>query len=178
MIQDILAAQFAQYPLMEPQDAVKLVYQHIFGPEHMIRSPERALSNLIAEMETLLPRAGEEALYEPIGNGLCRLNLRPCVTRGIPAQDVNRLFAETANAAKGDKKQFRLALRALQEMAEGEETPFEAIELELFLSRYPDSCPALHHSDAYRAAYAPAYRVVSQRKLKDYLADKRKNAPD
>ncbi len=173
MLEDVLLQHFALYPNMEPQDAVKLIYQQEFGPEHLIRDPARALTMIRQEMNGLTPQAGEP-LYEAIGNGLCRLNLRPCKERGIPAEDIARLFTETAAGVQGDKKRFRLALRILQKLAEADETPFDPVELDLFLARYPDSCPAMHHSEAYRTAYAPAYRIVLQKKVKDYLASRRK----
>ena len=160
---------------MEPQDAVKLIYQQEFGPEHMIKDAAKSLAALKMEIAQLQSSGAKEPLYESIGNGLCRLNLRPCRDRGIPAEDVNRLFVETAQGMEGDKKRFRQGLRALQKLAE-EETPFDAVELDLFLARYPDSCPALHHSVTYRLAYAPAYRIVAQKKLKAYLAGRRNAA--
>lgn len=170
MMQDILAAHFARYPLMRPQDAVKLLYQAEFGPEHMIRDEKKSFDLLRSEIEGLTPFPGEP-LYESIGNGLCRLHLRPCVERGVPLQDIHRLFVEAARGVKGDKRRFRESLRLLEDMAEGDETPFEAIELDIFLIPYRDkNCPSLHHSPEYRAAYQPAYRIVQQKKLKDYLA--------
>ena len=172
---DVLLTHFDRYPLMEPRDAVKLIYQQEFGPEHLIRDPEKALSMLRQEMDGL--EAGQaEALYESIGNGLCRLNLRPCKARGIPAEDIARLFVETAQAVIGDRKRFRQGLRDLQALAEEGETPFEAVDLDVFLAGYPDSCPAVHHSERYRAAYRPAYRLILQRKIKEYLAAQRKQA--
>ena len=80
---------------------------------------------------------------------------------------------ETAQSTEGDKKRFRQSLRALQKLAEEGETPFDAIDLDVFFARYPDSCPAVHHSVTYRLAYAPAYRIVAQKKLKAYLAGRR-----
>ncbi len=172
MLEDILLQHFERYPQMEPQDAVKLIYQQEFGPEHAVKDVKKALILLKQEMDALTPKPGEP-LYESIGNGLCRLNLRPCAERGIPAEDIARLFLETAQAASGDKKSFRQGLKALQKLAEAGETPFDAVELDLFLARYPDSCPAVHHSVSYHLAYAPAYRVVAQKKVKDYLAGRR-----
>ena len=177
MLEEILLRHFAQYPQMEPQDAVKLIYQQEFGPEHMIQDAGKSLSTLKTEMAQLQGSRAQEPLYENIGNGLCRLNLRPCRDRGIPAEDINRLFVETAQSTEGDKKRFRQGLRALQKLAEEGETPFDAVELDLFLARYPDSCPAMHHSVTYRLAYAPAYRIVAQKKLKAYLAGRR-SAPE
>ena len=157
---------------MEPQDAVKLIYQQEFGPEHAIRDAAKALSMIQQEMAALTPRKGEP-LYEAIGNGLCRLNLRACAERGIPAEDISRLFLETAQGTEGDKRRFRQGLRMLQKLAEEEEAPFDAAALDLFLARYPDSCPAVHHSVAYHLAYAPSYRIIAQKKLKEYLAERR-----
>ncbi len=175
MLEDVLLRHFEAYPRMEPQDAVKLIYQQEFGAEHAVKDAKKALTMLRQEMETLSPRPGE-ALYEAIGNGLCRLNLRPCLERGIPAEDIARLFLETAQGAQGDKKRFRQGIKTLQKLAEAGETPFEAIDLDVFLARYPDSCPAVHHSVAYHLAYAPAYRVIAQKKVKDYLAGRRQEA--
>ena len=176
MIRSILATHFQQYPKMQPQDAVKLIYQNEFGPGHMIKSPQKALKMLEQEMLPLTDE-GKEPLYESIGNGLCRLNLRPCKQRGIPAQDILTLFLDAAEGIQGDKKQFQKKLQALQQLAEQDETPFFAAELDYFLILYREKgCPPLHHSDEYRAAYHPAYRVVIQKKLKDYLASRRESA--
>ena len=173
MLKDVLLTHFDRYPLMTPQDAVKLIYQQEFGPEHLIRDPGKALAALRKEMVGLEADAAEP-LYEPIGNGLCRLNLRPCMARGIPAEDICRMFCETAQSVSGDRKRFRQGLRELRALAEAEETPFDAVELDLFLAQYPDACPAVRHSEAYRAAYRPAYRLVLQKKIKDDLAARRK----
>ena len=169
MLEDILLRHFSLYPRMEAQDAVKLIYQQEFGPEHMIRDSAKSLAILKQEMAALGEGPADEALYESIGNGLCRLNLRPCKAKGIPLEDILRLFAETANGMQGDKKKFSAGIHVLQKLAEADETPFEPVLLDIFLAKYPKNCPAVHHSDAYRLAYLPAYRVVSQRKLKDYL---------
>ena len=135
MLEDILLQHFAKYPQMEPQDAVKLIYQQEFGPEHMIKDAAKSLAAMKMEIAQLQSSGAKEPLYESIGNGLCRLNLRPCRDRNIPAEDVNRLFVETAQGMEGDKRRFRQGLRALQKLAEEEETPFDAIELDIFLAR-------------------------------------------
>ena len=169
---------FDLYPDMEPQDAVKLIYQQAFGPEHMIRDPEKSLAMLKTEMAGLQKSPAKEALYEPVGSGLCRLNLRPCRDRGIPAEEINRLFVETAQTTQGDEKLFRQGVKALRQLAEEGQTPFDPLDLDLFLARYPQKPAAVHHSARYREAYAPAYRVVAQKKLKAYLAGRRRDPPD
>ena len=162
MLKDVLLTHFDRYPLMEPQDAVKLIYQQEFGPEHLIRDPGKALAMLRREMDGLEADAAEP-LYESIGNGLCRLNLWPCLARGIPAEDICRMFCETAQIVSGDRKRFRQGIRDAQELAEEGDTPFDAAALEIYLARYPDACgrnPAL----PARWACAPGWYRPSWRK--------------
>ena len=40
----ILASHAERYPLMEPTDAVKLIYQNEFGGGHLIRDEESCLN--------------------------------------------------------------------------------------------------------------------------------------
>ncbi len=160
---------------MDPQDAVKLIYQQEFGPEHLISNEKKTLAQLRQEMAVLGPVMEGEALYESIGNGLCRLNLRPCLRRGVPAEDICRMFVETAQSAKGDKKRFWQGVRILQKLAEEGETPFDPVELDVFLVHYPSQAPAVHHSLVYQIAYQPAYRVIAQKKVKDYFTRVREN---
>ncbi len=178
MIDDILLYHFALYPQMEPRDAVKLIYQQAYGPEHMVKDPEKSLAKLKTEMDGLQKGPAKEALYEPIGNGLCRLNLRPCRDRGIPAEEINRLFVETSQTTERKKNLFHQGMKALKRLAEEGEAPFDALDLDCYLIGYPQKPAAVHHSAEYREAYAPAYRVVAQKKLKAYLAGRRREPGD
>ncbi len=64
MLEDILLQHFAQYPKMEPQDAVKLIYQQEFGPEHMIQDAAKSLAALKMEIAQLQSGGAKEPLYE------------------------------------------------------------------------------------------------------------------
>ena len=59
MLEDILLQHFERYPQMEPQDAVKLIYQQEFGPEHAVKDAKKALIMLKQEMDALTPKPGE-----------------------------------------------------------------------------------------------------------------------
>ena len=65
MLEDVLAAHFAAYPAMEPQDAVKLIHQSVFGPDQVIRDLRKAAESLHAEMAAL-PADERMPLYESI----------------------------------------------------------------------------------------------------------------
>ena len=72
-LRDILLLHGRRYPLMMPQDAVKLLYQSTFGPGHLIAHKEQARTRLLEEY--MLTPSGPPVAWEPIGNGLGRVYL-------------------------------------------------------------------------------------------------------
>ncbi len=144
---DMLRVHRARYPLMEPQDAVKLIYQRAFGPGHMIASRESALSRLEEEMALVRGDPGA-ALFEPIGAGYARMCLAsPEFPRPLTAAG---MFYASGRPPRDDRFQAELdALAAAWPEAVGYVASYRA-----------GGCPPVRHSEAYRRAYRPAYRVV------------------
>ncbi len=144
---EMLRAHRGRYPLMAPQDAVKLIYQRAFGPGHLIESREGALVAL-REEALRIPKDASIPLFEAIGGGLVRMQLAsPDFPRLKTAAG---MFFASASHRPGDD--FQKELGALVE-AWPESAPYVA--------RYrAKGYPPISHSDAYRAAYRPAYRVV------------------
>ena len=70
----ILIAHAKRYPLMQPRDAVKLIYQNVFGGGHLIRD-EQACLNYLRKEYADLEKDPAAPLYEDIGNGIVRVNL-------------------------------------------------------------------------------------------------------
>lgn len=141
-----------QYPLMEPQDVVKLVFQAMLGCGHLLGDESIVAQRIAAEMDGLAPSPAEP-LTEPLGRDYVRLNLRRAKADGLPPlwiarlmktstseQANTRLDAQQAIAALGDPDASAIAQRLLDE---------------------PNWLPS--HTPAYHAAYAPAYRVISRR---------------
>lgn len=156
----VLSAHFNSYPLMTPQDAVKLLYQSEFGCGHFAPSPERARQMLERECEGL---EGDEnhIRIEPIGGGFSRVHLEPLVGNKPALDALANAFVRSAEQPCGSMEGFGIRLNALKSMAQSAEAPFSAQELEEFLAAYEKlGCPAVHHSEAYRKSYHPAYRVV------------------
>jgi uridine kinase len=145
---EIVRAHRARYPLMEPQDAVKLLYQRAFGPGHMIESRECALERLQAELGGVR-KDPSIPLFEPLGAGLVRMNLAsPAFPR--PETAAGLFFA---SEKMSERDVFRRELDALVR-SWPESGPYVA-------SYRAKGCPQPGHSEVYRAAYHPAYRVVS-----------------
>ena len=164
-MENILARHRARYPKMALQDAVKLFYQQCFGPGHMAEMP-KARQAIEAECQSLAPASS--ALLEDIGGGLCRMYLDSPDFRPMDPALAAGLFVRTAEEAPSQSPAFSAALSLLESQAAGGlwGPSGEALA---FLEQYrAQGCPSLHHSEAYRAAYHPHYRVI-RRQLAEYL---------
>lgn len=161
-LRHILTTHAYRYPEMQPQDAVKLVYQNEFGPGHLIKDPQSSLRRLQDERSSVIPNSNTPPL-EGIGNGLYRVSLSAWDAAEYPSEHLNRDFVRSAGNHRGSMEQFLRKLSFLQELTAQGFLPFSHSELEGYLSQYiSDGCPAVSHSERYRDAYHPSYRVVRQ----------------
>lgn len=159
-MKEIMLAHIQRYPFMQPADVVKLLYQSEYAGGHMISNPAESLTRLIIELRGIKPCDASEAL-EHIGGGLCRLHLAALPALGLEPQTLNRLFVATANTAKGSPERFDEKLDEFLACCRSGELHFNISEVESYVRDYrAKGCPTVSHSDPYRAAYAPAYRVV------------------
>lgn len=159
-IYDILLRHAARYPLMRPCDAVKLIFQNEFGSGHMVKNEAAALERLLAELAQT-KRDAAAPLYEDIGNGLVRLNLCAADAALLPPQSINAAFVATANTVRGVKASFFAKLDTLRTACAQGHFAFSTVELGQYIEQYKRAgCPAVSHSEEYRQAYAPSYRVI------------------
>lgn len=153
MTGDFLAvarAHWARYPAMEPQDFAKLAYQSEFGPAHMVRSPDKVLAALLAERK----EAGTAPLPpEPIGNGLCRLHITQALSTLSELPLIGRMFTRTMAATEGTAEGLAGRLEHLSAL------PVPGLG-EYLEGWRREGCPPVRHSEAFRNAYRPHYRVV------------------
>ncbi len=156
----ILREHLKRYPLSQPQDAVKLIYQNEFGPGHLLRSREEALMRLIREMETDPPET--DLPLENVGNGLYRLYLGGLQSLGIEPETAVGLFARACRPM-GNSESLESKTACLEKLAREHQTPFSEAALTEWLKAWREAgCPAVHHSEIYREAYHPAYRVIEE----------------
>lgn len=163
---EIIKQHAERYPLMQPQDAVKLLYQGEFGGGHLISSPSASLKRL--EEEYALTPQTDAPLTESIGNGIVRVNLCALDANSVSVIKLNDVFVRSSAEVKGDLAQFKGKLSWLIEFQRSCGVfAFSADELAAYLSEYAHlGFPPVSHSDIYRKAYSPAYRVVSEELLK------------
>ena len=154
----ILIAHAKRYPLMQPTDAVKLIYQNEFGGGHLIRDEQACLNYLRREYADL-EKDPTVPLYEDIGNGIVRVNLA-----AVKPEDLEQLgkdFIRSAAEHTGTMDSFLRKLDVLRKLTVEGIFSFDSQELENYLFKYRNqSYPVVSHSEAYREEYRPAYRII------------------
>ena len=169
----VLEIHIARYPKMQVEDLYKLLHQAAMGSEHAIPSREAArqwLNREVGALGDLPTQLGDEPLIEPISPAgrLVRVNLRPYL---LERRDIDLLldaFVQTAEQYSGDTATLDDYCQGAVDLAREGALPFSPSELEArFAELKRQGYPAVHHSETYREAYGPAYRVV----LRDLLSE-------
>jgi len=156
----VLTDHAARYPLMTPVDAVKLIYQNEFGGGHLIANEEAFFLRLRQEYAAV-PKNPEGLLWEDIGGGLVRVYLGALPEAAL--EPLGKAFLRSAAAHRGTRGAFLDKLELLRQLAREDCFSFSAGELEAYLEEYARAgFPMVSHSDRYRTAYAPSYRIVQK----------------
>ena len=153
--------QLRRYPVLTIQDIVKSLYQSVFGCGHFVGEAGRKyLSDELASLGAAKPAE----FIEPIGTDYCRIHLAGLSESGLAPDTLFSLFALSSRESAGSMDTFLAGLARLESLIDSGALPLDAAASREFLEKYRAAgCPAIHHSEAFRAAYAPAYRVVSAR---------------
>ena len=146
-----LEEQKKRYPLMNEEDVVKFAFQGMLGVGHLIDSEEKALEYLKKEMDTV-EADPEEPLEEKISTEWIRLNLRAAKACGKTAEE---LVVPLCCSAKMKPLSFtRQDVYDFCVKLDDSEAMKAAAGKVLEKGWLP------RHSEKYREAYAPAYRVM------------------
>jgi len=158
-IEEVLKSQFAAYPESEAQDMLKLIYQNEFGAGHLLTDLARAKNFLEQEYSGLQEFCGH-ILHENIGGGQARLHLRALKT-GISLDTFFRIFEISASSLRGCEHGYLQKAEALKGLCIDGMLPFDAAEIDSIIKNWQaGGSRPFRHSEAYRQAYSPAYRVV------------------
>ena len=164
ILSQILLDHAGRYPLMEPTDAVKLIYQNEFGGGHLIRDVDSCLAYLRREYESV-EQSPDAPLTEDIGNGMVRVYLNALDRFGYTVEQLGEDFIRSANVHQGSLDNFLEKLEILWKLTQEGRMPFSANALETYLEAYRRAgYPMVSHSEAYRNAYSPAYRIIFREK--------------
>lgn len=161
-LEQLLRTHGQHYPVMEPTDAVKLIYQNEFGGGHLIRDEEACRAYLRREYASV-EKDPQMPLYEDIGNGIVRVNLAAVQEEELEA--LSDAFIRSAAQQSGDLQRFLEKLELLRRLTAEGCFGFDSKALQGYLTDYEQAgFPAVSHSPAYRQAYHPAYRIVCRKR--------------
>jgi len=159
-MKDYLSWHRQHHPQMQAQDLVKLAFQSLCGCGHLLADEAVVTSRIEVEQSALSPDA-QEPLFEPLGAHI-RLNLRRAMAEGIEPAWMARMMLHSAEQTPVATDRQSVCSAAENLPVDG--FSFSQEELSAAAQRLvqePNWIPG--HTPAYRAAYSPAYRVISQR---------------
>jgi len=159
-----LVEHYKKYPKLQLQDLFKYLYQSSFGCEHLIACPEAAADYIRKEAGQC--GSGAEAYAEPLDGDYCRVHLG-YLKEGLTPETLAKLFFLSAGHVEDGRTRLEEKLAAMTEAVEEGLLPFMKKDVEAEIEKWRGAgYPTCHHSEAFRAAYAPAYRLVK----KEYAA--------
>lgn len=161
-IRAFLLEYIEKQPRLELTDLIKLLYQSAFGCGHFAPGFEQVTAYLREELAQA--RADREhPMVEPVLGGYARVHIAQYAEKGMNIETLARLFMMTAQEAPDEENAawFAGALDLLEQMAKENELPFAPELMAERLAAYRAAgCPSVHHSETFRTAYHPAYRIV------------------
>lgn len=157
---ELLISHYKTYPKLQLQDLFKFLFQSSFGCEHMISSPENVINYIRREYETLSHK--DAPLTEPLDGEYYRVHLS-CLNNGLSADTLGGLFFLSAKKEEAGKEDLLNKLDITKSLICEGLLPFSLTEFEKAAAEWEGAgYPAIHHSEVFREAYHPAYRVIAK----------------
>ena len=156
-----LKKQLELHPSMQMQDIIKMCYQSVFGVEHMLTDPEKAFKYFQQEYDAT-PANPSIPLYEPISENFCRVNLAAWKFHNFSPTELFELFVASAkHNISGNPADFDAFAKAAETLIATGVFSFSPEEWNEYYTLYKNNgMHPVHHSDAYRQAEKPAYRLI------------------
>ena len=154
------------YPQSTLQDLYKTCYQDFFGAEHMIRDTASVRRYLHFEIEhcaaedmSLMP------VNEPTGfrHRFVRINLRLVLDGQMTEDELFEAFLHAANTSTPAHADWYAEWCQIEQIALQIYPEWQNEELQAALRQAASDNQAVHHSDAFREAYHPHYRIVTNK---------------
>lgn len=162
-LRQAIERQLATYPKSQLQDIYKAFYQEHFGAEHMITDKEAAHNYLDQELATMQDK--RDGIYvEPIGmNGdYVRVYLIAVSHKILSRSQLLQAFIESAGEHKSTTTSWATKWQAIVEVVDEVSPGLGSDDERAMLLQASLNNQAVHHSQAYNAAYHPHYRIVKR----------------
>lgn len=158
-----LLAHYQRYPLLQIQDIFKYIYQSAFGCEHLVSSVSSATEYLKREYATCA-RANTQEI-DALNGAYSRVHLS-VLDRGLCAETLAKLFVASAKKEPNGHEHLLHQLAVVRELIKENKLPFSVDTFEKEVRAWAAlEYSAIHHSEVFRANYAPSYRVIANEYL-------------
>jgi len=156
-----LITHYQTYPKLEIQDIFKYIYQSAFGCEHFVASVEKATEYIVKEYAEVCPKG--DGAPEALDGDYCRVPLS-YINKGLSANTLGKLFAASAKKEEEGMAALAEKLGLAGELVSKGQLPFAKADFDKAAAEWERAAyPSVHHSEAFRKAYRPSYRVVANR---------------
>ncbi len=154
----LLLQHYKTYPKLQIQDIFKFLHQSAFGCEHFVASLEKATDFIEKEYES----GAQQTQIEPLDGAYYRVPLG-IMRQGLNAETFAKLFVASAKQEPDGKTALTEKLKIARELVREALLPFAEKEFDEAVAQWAaNGYPAVHHSDIFRKAYHPAYRVIAK----------------
>ena len=160
-----------QHSALGITDVYKLLYQGVLGAEHLMQDEKKAQTYLAKEWEAV-PGDQNILLLEPVSvdGHVVRLNIARAKSNGISQHQVWLAFYRSVQNLSPSKTAFEQVWNLFQQSCEENLLPFDLQDVHYFTQNVrSEGFPAKHHSEAYRKANRPAYRVLSKQQFEHMM---------
>lgn len=151
-----------RYPEATLQDIYKTMYQDRFGVAHILAERDVMCRYIAKEVGLTVGQC--ECYYEPCGwrGEYVRVDLRAVRDGLITAERLtDMLIATAALAGDVDAVKWQEEWNTICEVCDDLVVGLDDYDSDLqTLSQLAIECQTVHHSDSYREAYNPHYRIV------------------
>ena len=159
----LLTDHYRKYPCLGIEDVFKFLFQSSFGCEHLVSSEETALAYIRAELDAVTEVQARQV--DPLDGNYSRVHLS-CIGKDITPELLAKYFCLSAKAEPRGKEALEKKLSVARELIKDGTLPLSLTEFDTKLSAWREAgYPAIHHSDTFRKAYAPHYRVIANEYL-------------
>ena len=156
-LRDVIETELARHPHMNERDLQKMIYQSVFGGDHLLADRERFARGVREEWEGLPlgePSDGASAFQtiDPEGR-TARIHLDACKRLGVDVDSLIELLAGQRRK-NGRRRDYERRWSETIALAKEGSIPFSAADL--VRVGFPESAP--HHGPEYGFA---SYRIVN-----------------
>jgi len=168
VLMKLLDSHLNRYPLMEIQDAYKLLYQAALGLERSLHVYSDFEEDLLEEWQRVTASAALPSWEDIHPHGLLvRFHLAPFKARAGQPSKLATICYWSAPLLPGNIEDLKNGWETLRRMCHekrwGRFSAQASDEFDQWLKRY--QFPPVQHSERYRREYQPAYRLV----LREFL---------